>query len=146
MKNLFDADEDYIKKYIEKYALYYVNGILYVLDRKSEYFNMINEIIKTGVSKIPNYEGDWYELQLSRDIHSFNYFYYTFNIKKQNKLRFSEINFKRFEHDGCYKSKFLGSVKIELTENAKWKWEDLTKEELEELTESSRKNPFIIED
>lgn len=38
MKNLFDDDEDYIKTYIEKYALYYVNGILYVLDRKSEYF------------------------------------------------------------------------------------------------------------
>jgi hypothetical protein len=44
MKNLFDDDEDYIKTYIEKYALYYVNGILYVLDRKSEYFNMIEEI------------------------------------------------------------------------------------------------------
>ena len=51
-----------------------------------------------------------------------------------------------FEHDGCYTTKFLGNVKLSLTEQHRWSFNDLTIEEKQKLTDFFKQNPLMDED
>lgn len=51
-----------------------------------------------------------------------------------------------FEHDGCYTAKFLGNVKLLLTEQHRWSFNDLTIEEKQKLTDFFKQNPLMDED
>ena len=144
--NRFDVDEDYIKRYKEKFALYYNNETLYVLNKEDYYYKKLTDIIHSGISKIELYEGDWYELELTKDPYLFGLFIKFNNFTKANRYKLTETQFKMFEHNGCYKSKFLGTVKVSLTEQHKWSFRDLPMEEKEKLYEFFLQHPLRDED
>lgn len=145
-KGHFIIDEDYINKYIDKFAVYYVNQSLFVLDKTDPYFTKCNELIKKGTCKIPMYEGDWYELELTKDPYLFGLFIKFNNFTKANRYKLTETQFKMFEHNGCYTTKFLGTVKVSLTEQHKWSFRDLPMEEKEKLYEFFLQHPLRDED
>lgn len=142
-KGHFIVDEDYIKRYINKFAVYYVNQSLFVLDKADPYFTKCNDLIKRGTCKIPMYEGDWYELELTKDPYLFGLFIKFNNFTKAYRYKLTETQFKMFEHNGCYKSKFLGTVKVSITEQHKWSLKDLSLEEKRKLTEFSIEHPYM---
>lgn len=145
-KGNFVLDENYINKYIDKFAVYYVNQSLFILDKKESYYIKCNELIKKGTCKIPIYEGDWYELELTKDTYLFGLFIKFNNFTKANRYNLTEKQFKMFEHDGCYTTKFLGNVKLSLTEQHRWSFNDLTIEEKQKLTDFFKHHPLMDED
>ena len=146
MNNLFEADEDYIKRYKEKFALYYINETLYVLNKEDYYYKKLTDIIHSGICKIELYEGDWYKLELTKDPYLFGLFIKFNNFTKANRYKLTETQFKMFEHNGCYTTKFLNTVKVSLTEQHKWSFRDLSLEEKRKLTEFSMEHPLMDDD
>ena len=147
----FIPDEKYIEDFLKNYKIYYTQkdddkNSLYVLKKDSLEYGNCENLLKRGVCKLDLYEGDWYELIVSKDIYLFDFFIVKNNFTRTNRWEVKEKTMKYYEKAGCFKKEFIKKVEKEIKESTEKhykSWDEIPKEVLKQLTEWSKQHPIV---